>query len=363
MENFRTPSQTDASTSVSLPIWRRMLLWVIFFLICLGLGYPTLNRYDPRNTGGLLDSQVYYQSVLHAPEVEPSHMAFRVLVPWLARPIYHIAEGHVGTWEPVFLGLLVVNAFFMATTTYLLVAIGRLLVWEESVALLAASLYLLNFDTSNLRLSGLIDSAEGCFLLAIAWSLLSRRLWLLPLWGLLGALAKESFVPFSIVFTVTWWFASGQRQRWRLSETFTIFSAGAVAVLSVTILQMAVSGRVVWPWEFAVSLRANGGYLESLRANILDRNLIYGFAWLLPLGILQLKRFPSQWTLACAGTALVDFMLVTWHGAAPGTAARGLFTIAGPLLSLSAAAYLSRVSVSATSPLQREFSIAANPGK
>ena len=84
MENFRTSSKTDASTSVSLPIWRRMVLWVIFFLICLGLGYPTLNRYDPRKTGGLLDSQVYYQSVLHAPEVEPSHMEFRVLNP-LAR--------------------------------------------------------------------------------------------------------------------------------------------------------------------------------------------------------------------------------------------------------------------------------------
>ena len=267
-------------------------------------------------------------------------MEFRVLVPWLARPIYHIAEGHIGTWEPVFLGLLVVNAFFVATTTYLLVAIGRLLVWEEPVALLAACLYLLNFDTSNLRLSGLIDSAEGCFLLAIAWSLLSRRLWLLPLWGLLGALAKESFVPFSIVFTVTWWFVSRQRQRWTLPETFAILSTGAVAFLSVTILQMAVSGHVVWPWEFAVSLRANGGYLESLRANILDRNFIYGFAWLLPLGILRLKRFPSQWTVACAGTALVEFMLVAWHGVQAGAAARALFTIAGPLLSLSAAAYL-----------------------
>jgi hypothetical protein len=345
MENFRISSKTDARTPVSLRFCRKMLLWVVFFLICLGLGYPTLNRYDPRNAGGLRDSQVYYQSVLRTPEPGSSHMEFRVLVPWLARPVHHIAEGHIGTWDAVSLGLLVVNAFFVATTAYLLVAIGGLLVWNDSVALLAASLYLLNFDTSNLRLSGLIDSAEGCFLLAISWSLLCRRLWLLPLWGLLGALAKESFVPFSMIFTVTWWFVSGRRQRWKPLETLTILSTGAVAVLSVTMLHMAISGRMVWPWEFAASLRAHAGHLESLRANILDRNLIYAFVWLLPLGILRLNRFPSPWTVACAGTALLDFMLVTWHGAAPGTASRALFSIAGPLLSLSAAAYLTRMPV------------------
>jgi hypothetical protein len=33
-------------------------------------------------------------------------------------------------------------------------------------------------------------------------------------------------------------------------------------------------------------------------------------------------------------------MLVAWYGAMPGTAARAIFSIAGPLLSLSAASYL-----------------------
>lgn len=29
----------------------RVLTWAMFFLMCLGLGYPTLSRYDPRQTG------------------------------------------------------------------------------------------------------------------------------------------------------------------------------------------------------------------------------------------------------------------------------------------------------------------------
>ena len=42
-----------------------MLLWGVFFLICLGLGYPTLNRYDPRKA--LSDSARYAKLVTDGP--------------------------------------------------------------------------------------------------------------------------------------------------------------------------------------------------------------------------------------------------------------------------------------------------------
>ncbi len=38
---------------------QRVLLWSLFFLICMGLGYPTLNRYDPQSVPGLYDSVGY----------------------------------------------------------------------------------------------------------------------------------------------------------------------------------------------------------------------------------------------------------------------------------------------------------------
>src|SRR5258708_5886952 len=101
-----------------------IFLWLILFLICLGLGYPTLNRYDPRATGGLSDSRDYYELVTRGPEAVDSHVRFRVLVPLLARPLSRIARGRIGSWEPVFLGLLVVNAFFTATTAFFLVLAG-----------------------------------------------------------------------------------------------------------------------------------------------------------------------------------------------------------------------------------------------
>src|SRR4051812_36181065 len=82
-----------------------ILLWLILFLICLGLGYPTLSRYDPRTTGGTSDSRHYYDLVTRGPGAVDSHVRFRVLVPLLARPLYRMAKGRLGSWEPVFLGL------------------------------------------------------------------------------------------------------------------------------------------------------------------------------------------------------------------------------------------------------------------
>ena len=110
----RKPSNLDRTG-------RDIVLWLTFFLICLGLGYPTLSRYDPRKTGGLFDTQEYYELVNPVPGADYSHMRFRLLIPLMARPIDGIAAGHIGTWDPVFLALLTVNAFFTATTAYLLV--------------------------------------------------------------------------------------------------------------------------------------------------------------------------------------------------------------------------------------------------
>jgi hypothetical protein len=66
--------------------------------------------------------------------------------------------------------------------------------------MLGATLYLLNFATANIWLAGYVDASEGCFLMVLTWTLFSDRWWLPPLWGVLGALAKETFVPLSIAY-------------------------------------------------------------------------------------------------------------------------------------------------------------------
>ena len=55
-----SPDET-LSAPRSLGLRGCLTLWLLFFLICFGLGYPTLNRYDPRLTGP--DQVTYYRMV------------------------------------------------------------------------------------------------------------------------------------------------------------------------------------------------------------------------------------------------------------------------------------------------------------
>jgi hypothetical protein len=323
------------SANGTRPGVKRALQWLTFFLICLGLGYPTLNRYDPRQTGGLSDTQTYYELAVHGPANADPQLRYRLLVPELAGAIARVAKGHVGTWDPVFFGFLVVNSFFAATTAFLLAGLGRRLLNSEPAALFAASLYLLNFETANVVLSGMVDSADGFFLMAIVWSLLTGRLWWLPLWGALGAASKETFVPLCLVFTVAWWLTSPERRDWRILAT------GVGAFVSITVLQSVVSGHLAWPWQFAGEVYAGGGYVKAFLDNTLDRNVVFMAIWLVPLGIPRLRTLPMAWIAASGAAVVTALAMVVWHSSSPGAAARPFFSIAGPLLSLSAAAWLS----------------------
>ena len=175
----------------------------------------------------------------------------RVLVPYVAKPFYWLVRGHVGTWDPVLFGLLIANAIFTATTACLLVAIGYRLTLNLSTALLGAPLFLLNFCITNFSLAGMVDSAEGCFLMLIAWSLLTGRWFLLPLWGVFGALAKETFAPLSVIFVFGWWLSEVRRDRLQLSHVAWMTALGFVSITTVTIVMSTVAGGLVWPWQYA----------------------------------------------------------------------------------------------------------------
>lgn len=210
------------------------ILWALFFLICMGLGYPTLNRYDPRSAPGVTDSEGYYSTVLGGTDAgDESH---RVLVPYLAKPIYWIANNHIHTWNPVFFALLFVNSFFIATSASLLVAVGYRVVGHESTAMLAAFVYLADFAVSNLNLSGMVDSAVNCLLMAVVWALLKERWWLLPVLGILGALAKETFVPLSFVLGVAWWLTNLRRGKARGSQLAWIAAIPLVGFVTLEFL-------------------------------------------------------------------------------------------------------------------------------
>jgi hypothetical protein len=326
--------------TVSRP--RLALLFVLFFLICCGLGYSSLNRIDWRQApGGLEDLQTYAAMVTSPPSGDPDdHMQFRVLVPYLAKPIYRVAENHLGTWDPIMFSLLIVNSCFVAATVVVLLAVTYRLTGNYSIALGSALIYLLNFAVPNLRLIGFIDAGEGFFLMMLMWSLCGEYYWALPVWGILGATAKESFVPYLMVFTLTWWICSRTTLARPSRAAAWIGASWVAALTTLTVVQRAITHVYRSPLRFGLELRGNSGYVGHFLRSFGDRNFWYIFLWLLPLSLLRLRRLPLNWRVATAATCVTAFALDAYYGGAPGTIGRTLFSVAGPLLSASVAMLL-----------------------
>lgn len=337
---LRISSATDAGqprSPLSLP--RLAVLYSLFALIAWGLGYPTLNRYDPRHVPGLADVKNYADLVAGTPVPGPEHLRYRVLLPWIARPFYHLAIWRHGSWDPAMFGLLSANSLFVAGTALLIVVLGTQLA-SYPVALIASLLYLVNFAVPNLRLSGLVDSGEGFFLLALYWLLLDERFWILPVVAALGALAKESFIPFSIVFTAAWWMAVRKKLASPLGMALWIATSWMTSLAAMLGLHRLILGHFESPIAFAETLQGNNHYLSQFAESLWDRNLWYVFVWLLPLGLPRLRKFPNSWLIPTAAASVIAFMLDGYYSGAYGTVGRALFSIAGPLLALSSASFL-----------------------
>jgi hypothetical protein len=340
---------------------RGTLLWVLFILICVGLGYPILNRYDPTKLEGTSDVAKYQRIVTGSQpklgggdggafaRLTRSENYYRVLVPYVAKPFYWLARGRVGTWDAPLFGLLMANAIFTATAASLLVSVGRRLRLDNPTALLGAALYLLNFVQGNLSLAGLVDSGEGCFLMAVVWSLLAERWFLLPVWAVFGALAKETFAPLSVMFVFGWWLSEARHGRLQLSRLAWI-CALAVTSLTVVILSTSITaGGMIWPWQLAGYLAADAGILAGLWRCIHNHTFWYVFIWLLPLGIPRLTRLPRPWVVASALAFCGALAMGAYNNAGDNTA-RALFNVTGPMLSLSAAIFLAGLAHGAERP-------------
>lgn len=315
-----------------------LVLCLLFFLIAAGLGYSTLNRYDPRKQ--LPDAAVYAQLATSGSSAIDNQFRFRILTPLLARAVYRLAQDHLGTWDPLMFSFLLVNAAFVATTAYLTFKVGAGIAGVP-VALFGAALYLLDFAVANLQLAGLVDAAEACLLMAVVAGMFRDRWNLLPVWGVLGTLAKESFVPFSIVMAIAWWIAAGHRNRRRALWTACM---AAAELITLVVLQSTISGRIVWPWNFALALNSQTGFLTNLLHSFVDRHSWYVLAWLVPLGLAGIRRFPRPWIAAAAAGSIAALLLNAYHSTVAGGGGgigRYIFIVAGPLLSLSAAAFLS----------------------
>jgi hypothetical protein len=155
----------------------------------------------------------------------------------------------------------------------------------------------------------------------------------------LGSLAKETFLPFSLVFAATWMFTNRQQRPLR-KQVMWLVATGLAGVASLTAVLTVTNGYLLFPWTYAAMLRSSLASPATAAAALKDLNFWYVFAWLLPLGLWRLKHLPREWVMASFITALVAMGFTAYHNdvrdAGPAVA-RPIFSIAGPLLSFSVA--------------------------
>ena len=322
--------------------FRLAIYWLLFFLICLGLGYPTLNRVDVQRA--CVDSIGYFETVTGTPAHPEDRGLFgtRVLVPWVARPFYWLSRGRIGSWDPVAFGMLVSNSLFTATGALLLLLLGEKHTITHSTALIGTLLYFLNPTIPNRQLGcGLVESGESLFMMALFWAVFEHRLFLLPMVGLLGALAKESFVPLAALGITFWGIAEYRTGRWKLSHTFWAASMILIGLATTVVLQFMSTAHFLWPWEYAGTLRERDvSLLRGFMRCLTDRYFWYVFGWLLPLGVVRLGTFPRTWLYGSLGGVAAALAMGAWNDAA-GNTVPSIFNSIGTILSLSAASLLS----------------------
>jgi hypothetical protein len=346
---FETTKGEGRKVPRALTHW--VVRWLLFFLICTGLGYTSVERYQPRAIPGLSDSALYYRLVT-GEEVQTRDIRFRILVPYVARPFYSLSKSFLDQERAVYLALLIANSIFCATTACLLVSVGIRLTGNLAVALFAACLYLLNFAIANLQLAGMIDAGEACFMMALGWSLLFDRWWPLPVLGFFGALAKETFVPLAAAFSMAWWLSAWRQENNRRPKLVWVAAMVIVGVVVIIISRLSImTGTNANGISFVAGGMAAGGsvfqsnpgsrYLSRLVTASSSRSFWYVFVWLLPLGIVGLRRLPRAWVIASILGGVTALTLGLYRNI-EGNVARPIFDVMGPMLSLSAAIWLSQ---------------------
>lgn len=313
---------------------KAFLLGLLFFLISAGLGYPILNRYDPGKLSGTSDA-VEYRADVSSPL---SVFSYRPFVPALAKPFYWIANGRSGSWDPALFGMLMATSILTAATAVTIIAIGIRCSLSYATALIGALLFLVNFAVPNWNLAAYVDSGEAFFLALVAWSLLSARWYLLPLWAVPGTFSKETFAPFAFTFAIVWWLAD---RPLRFGRLLWIAALGLLACVSVLFEFASLGGIFSGAAHYTSAMAAytSVGFFHGLLLCLTAHELWFTFIWLLPLGLLGIKKIDRRWLLATTATFVLAVLLGAYNNA-QGNTSRALFNIAGPLLSLSAAALL-----------------------
>ena len=132
------------------------MAFFLFFFCCLGLGYATLNRFDPLLIEGLNDF-IYYENVVRMGFYSDGWVKLdsgvfhqddltrnRILVPYLAHLVFNQLP-ELGSWNLVNFAMLVITSLFTASTALIICILSIELFACLHTAIIASLLFLLNF--------------------------------------------------------------------------------------------------------------------------------------------------------------------------------------------------------------------------
>ena len=144
-----------------------------------------------------------------------------------------------------------------------------------------------------------------------------------------------------VTFAVVWWLTD---RPFRAAKLIWVTGLAVLAFGTVLLALSSVRGLPFGPLNCAAEMNrySEVGFVKALLRCLTAREFWYIFVWLLPLGLLGLDQIDRRWRLATAATFLLALLFGAYNDAM-GNTARALFNIAGPLLSLAAAARLTAV--------------------
>jgi len=315
-----------------------LVIWSVFFLIAIGLGYQSVTRYDPAQSSFIDDSKIYSEIVLNGSQgITSDHRSTRLLVPFLARAVYSLIEGNIGLWNPVQFSLLAVASFFCASIVLMMISICKLLFEDERVGIIAGLIFYANFSISNLYLSGLVDSAEAFFLLCVIYALLHKKLILLPIIAILGTLSKETFLPVgSLIITIWWLYEMCIDKKINYRNLLHIVSFILISSVIVIALKSYSLDKLTLLLEFSEGMKKES-FSSFDRILVAIRRFSYAYIWLLPLSLFRIKLLPKPWLLSAIISSIMILLMGWWIGASGAAISRYMFNMVGPLLSISIA--------------------------
>lgn len=313
---------------------RRVLLFVTFFGVSLGLGYPSLNRVVP-GAGGLSDIPEYVKLVRFEYDEVEAPFRYRILVPAVAGGLVALLERvPLGTWHREMFGLLLVNALLTAAAALFILETARRIGKSGAEALVAAFFFLSSYTVVNAYLAGFVDPVEAFVIAGCAYlSVTGRTIWLIPLLGV-AALGKETAVAFGAVFSLVAIAGQPQPRRW----IHWGFAAGLAVVVLITV--RVLLGQDTWV-EDLWTYRKVTPVLTRAVGVLTAKSLLYTFALPVALAIPRLGSIPAALRRASFAVAAMALVGSAISGIGDNVS-RPLFNCTAPLLCIAAAGTLVR---------------------